>query len=107
MDDLLVRLQHKTFIEVRYLKGMCCMHEERLTESGKELAAVRAVGEDQETTWLVEDREALADELFRLIRCLESATRRLAMLDLARYNVDPTGQQSCLIRRTARLRLVR
>ncbi len=99
MHELLVRLQRKTFSEMRYFRGMQCMHEKRLVECRKVIATAERQGQRRAVARLIAEQTVLRDELGRLTRRLRGVTRRLGVLDAALSEDNPTAYTPCPIRR--------
>jgi len=84
-DDLVIRLREHNRREMRYLRGMLCMHRERYLVYCGDLAAARESGDTTRTCELLQDLTQFAGEIDHLVSRQRSVSRRRAGLKGASF----------------------
>ncbi len=73
-------LIEKARMDVRYVRGMRCMHAERYLEYCRDLQQARQHSDWQETHRIIESLSAFSDEMRHLVAKHRSAWERLVQL---------------------------
>ena len=68
-------LVEKTRVELRYVRGMRCMHAERYLEYCHDLERARRRGDWEETQRIIQALSAFSDEMRHLVAKLDKGTK--------------------------------
>jgi hypothetical protein len=89
MADIIARLEDKARKEIRYARGMRCMHRERYLESCHELKLARQRGDLGRAAEIADDLRAFVAEMQTLIVRQQAAYDRLLHLHKGEGFVQP------------------
>ena len=77
MAELVHRLRDRARKEIRYARGMQCMHRERYLEYVHDMRAARNCGDEKRRREIADDLRAFTGEMWHLMERQRSAYERL------------------------------
>jgi hypothetical protein len=84
MAELVHRLRDRARKEIRYARGMQCMHRERYLEYVRDMQTARNSGDEKRRGEIADDLRAFIGEMWHLMEAQRSAYERLHDLTILR-----------------------
>lgn len=88
MTEFVDRLREKTRREIRYTRGMQCMHRERYIEYCHDMQVARESGDIRRAGEIVDDLRAFTGEMWRIMAKQRSAYERLVGMQHGHATAD-------------------